>query len=387
MEQSPMAEQTKHILQAALSAIPASIRRAVDYEILAKDFIADDIWAYIQEGADKPGQDQINRQAFERWQWLPHRLQPIHQGSAESHLLGQLHAYPMLLAPIAYHGLVHPQGELAMAQAAAALQTGLVVSSLASRRLEDIAETFYATAAEMQIEAAPLWFQLYWQADIEQNKQLIERAVKAGYQAIVWTVDAQYKRSEFQLPEGVTAVNLVSDSQEKYTSHVLDKHIVFQSSLAQQETDWATLDWIKQQTSLPVIVKGLLAPIDVLTAQQKGADAVVISNHGSRVLVDAVSPLSVLPDIKKALGNDAMPLIVDSGIRSGNDIAKALALGADAVLLGRPQLYALAVAGSLGVAHLIHLYRAELEMTMAQLGCDSVAALSPDYLWDVLRSR
>jgi 4-hydroxymandelate oxidase len=136
-----------------------------------------------------------------------------------------------------------------------------------------------------------------------------------------------------------------------------------------------------------VIVKGLLAPIDVLTAQQKGADAVVISNHGSRVLVDAVSPLSVLPDIKKALGNDAMPLIVDSGIRSGNDIAKALALGADAVLLGRPQLYALAVAGSLGVAHLIHLYRAELEMTMAQLGCDSVAALSPDYLWDVLRSR
>ncbi len=382
-----MVQQTKHILQAALSAIPTSIRCAADYETLAREFIADDIWAYIQEGVDKPSQQQINRQAFDRWHWLPRRLQRIHKGSAKSHLLGQLHDYPMLLAPIAYHGLVHPQGELAMAQAAAALQTGLVVSSLASRQLEDIAETFYATVADMQIDAAPLWFQLYWQADIEQNKQLIERAVKAGYQAIVWTVDAQYKRSEFQLPEGITAVNLAAQSQEKYTSHVLDKDIVFQSCLAQQETDWTTLDWIKQQTSLPVIVKGLLAPVDIVTAQQKGADAVVISNHGSRVLMDAVSPISVLPDIKKALGNDTLPVIIDSGIRSGNDIAKALALGADAVLLGRPQLYALAVAGSLGVAHLLHLYRAELEMTMAQLGCLSVAGLSPDYLWDAVRNR
>lgn len=376
-----MTSSNLHIRKPALIAVPTHIRYAADYELAAREFIADDIWSYLQEGCEKPFDKQINRRAFDRLQWLPRQLKKVHNGSAQTFFLGESHTYPMMLAPIAYHQLVHPQAELAMAEAAAVMQMGMIVSSLSSERIEKIAEVFYTTAEQMKVEIAPLWFQLYWQADKEDNAQLLKRAEAAGYTAIVWTVDAQYKRSDFNLPEGVSAVNLAIKAQEKVTSHVLDTQIVFQSELAKNEADWSSLAWLKQHTNLPIIIKGILSPDDAVLAKQYGADAIIVSNHGNRVLPDAISPLTVLASIKQTLNDASFPVLMDSGIRSGADIAKALALGASTVLIGRPQIYALAVAGSLGVAHLIHLLRAELELTMAQLGTADVHALSTDLLW------
>lgn len=377
----PMSITHSHIVKPALDHIPPSIQYAEDYERIARNHISDAIWAYIQEGCDKPSSQQQNRQAFDRLKWLPRHFHSVHKGSAESHILGQYHPFPMLLAPIAYHGLVHPQAELAMAQAAAIMQTGFALSSLASSSIEQVAATFYNTAKDSDVEPAALWFQLYWQADLAENQRILQTAEAAGYTAIVWTVDAQYKRSAFSLPKGITAVNLADMAQEKVTSQVLDKHIVFQSTLSEHEADWTTLSWIKSHTGLPIIIKGILSPEEAVLAKQHGADAIIVSNHGGRVLADAVSPLQVLASIRERLNDPAFPLLMDSGIRSGADMAKALAMGADAVMIGRPQLYALAVAGALGVAHLIHLYRAELELAMAQLGCATLASLTQQAFW------
>ncbi len=365
-------------VRAAHTQIPADIRCAADYERHAIHHIEAQAWQHIQSGADQNLTLSHNRAALDALRLVPQPVADLRHAHTRIELLGQTLASPLLLAPVAYQRLVHPEGELATVRAAMALQTGMVVSTLSSFTLEEIAQAGQAAATEMG-HSTPRWFQLYMQPAREHSLQLIRRAEAAGYTAIVWTVDASIKRSGFALPHGVEAANLRGMPSTQHTPPLLGP-ILFGTPLIQQIPTWDDLRWLRAQTQLPIIVKGILSPAQAQQAVDLGADALIVSNHGGRVLDGVVSPIEVLPAIAQAVQGQ-VPLLLDSGVRHGTDVVKALALGASAALIGRPQLYALATAGLVGVAHLLHLLRAELELTMAQLGCATVADITPAVLW------
>ena len=365
-------------VRAAHTQIPADIRCAADYERHAIHHIEAQAWQHIQSGADQNLTLSHNRAALDALRLVPQPVADLRHAHTRIELLGQTLASPLLLAPVAYQRLVHPEGELATVRAAMALQTGMVVSTLSSFTLEEIAQAGQAAATEMG-HSTPRWFQLYMQPAREHSLQLIRRAEAAGYTAIVWTVDASIKRSGFALPHGVEAANLRGMPSTQHTPPLLGP-ILFGTPLMPQIPTWDDLRWLRAHTQLPIIVKGILSPAQAQQAVDLGADALIVSNHGARVLDGVVSPIEVLPAIAQAVQGQ-VPLLLDSGVRHGTDVVKALALGASAALIGRPQLYALATAGLVGVAHLLHLLRAELELTMAQLGCATVADITPAVLW------
>lgn len=376
--QQPVLNALGEPLRAAHSQIPADIGCAADYECHAIHHIEAHAWKHMQGGADQNLTLAHNRAAFDGWRLVPQPIASVRDAHTRSTLLGHALASPILLAPVAYQRLVHTDGELASMRAAMALQTGMVVSTLSSYTLEEIAQAGLAAQAEMG-QGAPRWFQLYLQPDRAHSLQLLRRAEAAGYTAIVWTVDASIKRSGFPLPYGVDAANLRGMPATQHTSP-LQGPILFGTPLVQQAPTWDDLRWLRAHTQLPLIVKGILSPTQAQQAVDLGADALVVSNHGGRVLDGVVSPLEVLPQIAKLVGAQ-VPLLLDSGVRYGTDVVKALALGASAVLVGRPQMHALATAGLLGVAHMLHLLRAELELAMAHLGYATVADITPDVLW------
>ncbi|WP_034388092.1 alpha-hydroxy acid oxidase [Comamonas composti] len=366
-------------LRAAHARIPAEISSSADYERHAVHHIEAQAWRHIQGGCDQERGLAHNRQAFDRLRLLPAPMADLRGGHTRLDLLGQTLAHPLLIAPLAYQALAHAEGELASVRAAMALQAGYLASTLSSHRLEEIAAAAHAARDELG-QGAPLWFQLYSQPTREHSLALVRRAEAAGYEAIVWTVDASVKRSGFALPSGVEAANLHGYPSLRQTSQAGARTIILGTPLADAAPSLDELAWLRASTQLPLIVKGVLNPRLAREAVAHGADALVISNHGARVLDGVVSPLEVLPSIRQSL--PATPLLLDSGVRWGTDAVKALALGANAVLLGRPVLHALAVAGMLGVAHLLHLLRTELELAMAQLGCATLEQLGPDCLWN-----
>ena len=361
-----------------LTQISAQIGSLADYARLAREHMEAQAWAHLESGADQGLTLAHNRQAFDRIRLCPEPLADLSAAHTRQSLLGQSLDWPLLLAPVAYQQLAHPEGELATARAAMAMRTGMVVSTLSSCTLEEIAQAAQAAAQELG-RSGPLWFQLYQQPTREHTLQLIRRAEDAGYQALVWTVDAHIKRSSYPLPPGVEAVNLRGMPQQQQTGDLMSEHILFGSELARGAPTWDDLVWLRQQTRLPLIIKGLLSARAAAQAVELGADAIVVSNHGGRVLDTAVSPLEVLPAIRAATPAH-IPLLMDGGVRQGTDVLKAIALGASAVLLGRPQMHALAVAGMLGVAHMLYLLRAELELAMAQTGCASLDQIGPRLL-------
>jgi len=361
-----------------LTQISAQIGSLADYARLAREHMEAQAWAHLESGADQGLTLAHNRQAFDRIRLCPEPLADLSAAHTRQSLLGQSLDWPLLLAPVAYQQLAHPEGELATVRAAMAMRTGMVVSTLSSCTLEEIAQAAQAAAQELG-RSGPLWFQLYQQPTREHTLQLIRRAEDAGYQALVWTVDAHIKRSSYPLPPGVEAVNLRGIPQQRQTGDLMSEHILFGSELARGAPTWDDLVWLRQQTRLPLIVKGLLSARAAAQAVELGADAIVVSNHGGRVLDTAVSPLEVLPAIRAATPAH-IPLLMDGGVRQGTDVLKAIALGASAVLLGRPQMHALAAAGMLGVAHMLYLLRAELELAMAQTGCASLDQIAPRLL-------
>lgn len=361
-----------------LQRIPADIASLADYARRAQKHIEAHAWAHIESGAEQGLTLGHNRAALERLLLLPEPLADLSRASTAQMLLGQRLEWPVLLAPVAYQRLAHPEGELAGARAAMAMRTAMVVSTLSSYSLEDIAQAACGAAAELG-RRAPLWFQLYSQPERQHTLALVRRAEAAGYQALMWTVDASIKRSSYPLPAGVEAANLRGMPQARQTSDLMSEHILFGTPLAAQAPGWDELQWLRGQTQLPLIVKGILSPRAARRALELGADALVVSNHGGRVLDSAVSPVEVLADIRTAVGPD-MPLLLDGGIRQGTDVFKALALGANAVMIGRPQFHGLAVAGMLGMAHMLHALRAEFELAMAQMGCARLEEISADSL-------
>ncbi|EQB01090.1 alpha-hydroxy acid oxidase [Sphingobium baderi] len=368
--------------QPPLTAIPGDLQSLSDYERRAERHMPPETWHHIQAGAGAGTSLAANRMQFDRYRLVPRMLTDMQGATTGMELFGLRHAAPILLAPVAYHRLAHPQGELATASAATALDTTMVVSTLSSIPLEDIAQAARAAAVELGRTAPPpLWFQLYVQPDRAYTAELIHRAEAAGYQVLVFTVDASVKRSDFTLPPDVDAANLRGMPRLSQNASAAGGQIVFGTPLLDAAPTWESLAWLRTATKLPIVVKGLLSPHDAKRAVEHGADGIIVSNHGGRVLDGLIPPLDALPAMVEAV-EDRIPLLLDSGVRHGTDVLKALALGARAVLIGRPQVHALAVAGMQGVAHMLHILRAELELAMVQTGCARPAAIQRHHLAD-----
>lgn len=362
-----------------LAAIPPGMKTLGDYARRSAQHLPADILDHIESGSGSGLTLIENRAAFDRLRLLPRVLRDLRGGSSDITLFGRQHAAPILLAPLAYQRLAHPEGELAMVRAAMAMEIATIVSTLSSFTLEEIATAGRRAAEELDKPTAPLWFQLYLQDDRGVSAELVARAERAGYEAIVLTVDASVKRSEFTLPAGIDAANLRGLPRLRQTSTAQGR-ILFGTPLADAAPRWDDLGWLRAQTRLPLIVKGVLAVEDARQAVSAGADGLVVSNHGGRVLDGLPSALDVMPAMAEAVGG-TVPLLLDGGVRSGTDVVKAIALGASAVLVGRPQMHALAVAGMAGAAHMLHILRAEFELAMAQLGCRTVDEIGRECLF------
>ncbi len=361
--------------------VPAGIESIDDYERHAAERLPEAIWHHIQSGSGRQLTLAANRAAFDRIGLLPRMLADLRGGSTAIELLGQRHETPIMLAPVAYHRLAHVEGELASVRAATAIGIGSIASTLSSFTLEEIAAAALAAARELGCDPPPLWFQLYFQDSREHSLALVRRAEATGYQAITVTVDAAMKRAGFALPAGIEAANL-SGMGIAQQQAVPGSAILFGTPLLNAAPRWEDIAWLRAQTTLPIIIKGILRPDDARLAVEHGMDAIIVSNHGGRVLDGTPSAIDMLPAIATAIGPD-VPLLIDGGVRSGTDALKALALGASAVLIGRPIYYALAVAGMVGVAHMLHMLRAEIELGMAQLGCRNPSEVAPDRLFGI----
>jgi 4-hydroxymandelate oxidase len=287
-------------------------------------------------------------------------------GEPEVSLLGRRTAQPVLIAPTAFHRLAHPDGELATARAAAKAGLIMVVSMASTVAVEELAET-----------AADLWFQLYIQPDLGFTEQLVRRAEAAGCAAVMVSVDSPvFGRRErdlrngfLDLPEGMVC------------AHMDGRPIAFRADLS-----WDHIDWLRSVTALPIVLKGIVHPQDARSAVERGVDAVAVSNHGGRQLDTVPATIELLPPVADAVGG-AVPLLLDGGVRRGTDVLKALALGADAVAIGRPVLWGLAVDGEDGVARVLELLGAEFDQALALCGCRWPGDVSPDLIWRNLCAR
>jgi len=373
--------EVKHV--PALDTLPPGVVTLEDHARHAQTHLDDNAWAYFSGGAGDEITLRANRAAWDRISLNPRVLRAMAGGSTRVELLGHTLAHPILLAPVAFQRMAHPDGELAMAYAAAAQSAGIVLSTQASLPMETVAQ-----AARSNPQRGPLWFQLYIQQDRGFTHALVQRAEAAGFEALVLTVDAptsgardRERRVGFQLPAGVSSVNLAGLATPAPVGLRPDQSALFDGLLAHTPT-WADVEWLQSITRLPVLLKGILHPGDARLAQQLGIAGLVVSNHGGRTLDTAPATATVLPRIAQAV--PGMPLLVDGGIRRGTDVLKAMALGASAVLVGRPYIYGLANAGAMGVAHVLRLQRDELEIAMALTGCARLQDASPALLGDSL---
>ncbi|MEG3768493.1 alpha-hydroxy acid oxidase [Alteromonas sp. 14N.309.X.WAT.G.H12] len=354
--------------------IPPDIAALIDYERYAKVNLNEQAWAYIYGGSGDEVSARQNETAYRQIKLLNRVLKDVSKGHTKTTLLGHTLAHPIILAPVAYQKLAHPDGEIGSALAAEAQDGLFVLSTLASTSLEQVAGS----------SSGQKWFQLYFQSQKEHTLDLVRRAEKAGYSALMITVDApinglrnREQRAGFSLPPGICAENCTEYQAQSAGNE--GKSTVFQGLMKTAPT-WDDIAWIGDNTRLPIIIKGIINPQDAKEAKAHNVAGIVISNHGGRTLDTLPSPIDVLPAIRHQVGPD-LPLLIDSGIRRGTDIFKALALGANAVMIGRPVFYGLATAGALGVAHTIRLLRDELELTMALCGCTSLNDISVNHIW------
>ena len=364
----------------ARHTIPPGLVTLADHEQHARTQLDDNAWAYFSGGAADEISLRANHSAWDALPLWPRVLRPLAGGHTRVPLLGRTLAHPILLAPVAFQRLAHPDGELAMAYAAAALGAGVVLSTQASVSLESVAQAVLSDPGR-----GPLWFQLYLQPDRGFTQALVQRAEAAGYEALVLTVDAptsgvrdRERRAGFRLPPGVGPVNLAG-LQAPASSPLSPGQSALFDGLLHHAPTWDDIAWLQSITRLPVLLKGVLHPADARQAVSLGAAGLIVSNHGGRTLDTAPATATALPRVVQAV-QCKVPVLVDGGIRRGTDVLKALALGASAILVGRPLEYGLATAGAAGVAHVLRLLRDELEVAMALTGCATLAEATPALL-------
>jgi 4-hydroxymandelate oxidase len=329
-----------------------------DYERLAEEALDDNAWAYFAGGSGDEVTLRDNVDAFRRWQLRPRVLVDVSSVSTATTVLGADVALPVLIAPLAWQRMAHPDGERATARAAAAAGTVLCLSTASTTAPAEVAA------------AAPggtRWFQVYVFADRGVTRALVEEACASGYSALVLTVDTPFLgRRERDLRVGFT----VPEELREYSGRLRG----FDTTLS-----WRDVEWLTSEYRLPVLVKGVLTEEDARLACEHGAAGVVVSNHGGRQLDGVPASLDALPEVVEAVGG-RVEVLLDGGVRRGTDALKALALGARAVLIGRAMLFGLAARGEEGVAHVLELLRAEVELGLALLGCASPADVTRDHV-------
>lgn len=354
-------------------ALPIS---AAELQERAREKLGAGPYGYVAGGAGSERTMQANLDAFERRRIVPRMLRDVSERDLSTTVLGTPMPAPLMLAPVGVQSIVHPDGELASARAAAALGLTYIHSTAASHSIEQVAEA---------IGEGRRWYQLYWPRERELAASFVARAEQAGYEAVVLTLDTWFlgwrprdlKNAYLPFLRGIGVANYFSDHVFRAA---LEKppeedpgpaigHWAYQ--FANPTVCWDDLAWLKEQTKLPVVLKGIVHAEDARRAQELGVDGLLVSNHGGRQVDGALGALDALPAIRAAVG-EQLPLLFDSGVRTGADAFKALALGADAVCIGRPFVWGLALAGQAGVEHVLRCLLAELDLTLALSGYTTI---------------
>lgn len=349
----------------------ASLLTLDDFERAARALLPSAALGYYRSGADAQRTLRANCRAYRRWEIWHRVLVDVSAPDTSTTVLGTRVPSPVLVAPTAYHRMAHTDGEAGTARAAARAGTVMVVSTLATTSLEDVA------AAAPQ---ATRWFQLYVHKDRAFSAELVARAVAAGYRALVLTVDTPVlgrrladERNGFALPAGMRMENL-GPLLAGATSSEASMLARFVASRHDASFSWRDLEWLRSLSPLPLVLKGVVRADDAARAAAAGVDGLIVSNHGARQLDGSPATLDALPGVVEAAGAK-LEVYLDGGVRWGTDVLKALALGARAVLLGRPILWGLAVGGEAGVSAVLALVEAELRRAMALAGCPTLASI------------
>lgn len=349
-----------------------------DLEEAAKRVLSKMAYDYYSSGANDEISLRENCEAYKRIKLLPRMLVDVSQRRLATTVLADQISMPIMIAPTAMQRLAHKDGELAMCRAAGRAGTVMVLSTLATSSIEEVAD----------VSNGPIWFQLYVYKDREITASLVRRAEAAGYTAIVLTVDSPHLgqrerdvRNKFQLPDGLSIKNLAAAGLESFP---VDGHgsalAAYIASLYDTSLTWNDVEWLRSITKLPVLVKGILRADDARRAIEYGASGIIVSNHGGRQLDTVPATIEVLPAIADACAGKT-ELLVDGGIRRGTDVLKALAYGARAVLIGRPALWGLSVAGDEGVTFVLETLRRELDLAMMLSGCPDVNKVPRDLIY------
>lgn len=344
----------------------------MDFETVAREKISQMAYDYYASGANDQVTLRENRDAFNRIQLLPRMMVDVSNINLATQVLGMNFSAPFMIAPTAFQRMAHPEGELATARAAGAQQIPMCLSTIASTSLEEVAAATTTT----------LWFQVYVYKDRAITRHLVARAEAAGYQALALTVDTpkfgrRYAdvRNHFHLPAGITVANFADAGLEKLGAVSGESGLAaYSASLFDPSLTWEDVAWLKSITKLPVLVKGVLRPDDAEKAIAAGVDGIIVSNHGGRQLDTVPATIAVLPQIA-AVVNGRVDILLDGGVRRGIDILKALALGAKAVLVGRPVLWGLAAGGQAGAEKVLAILRDELALAMMLSGCANISAI------------
>jgi len=357
-----------------------------EWERRAEEALEPGAFGYIAGGAGAELTMRANRDAFERRRIRPRMLTGNRERDLSVEVLGTRSPAPFLLAPIGVLSIAHEEGELACARAAAAAGVPFILSSAASHSIEEVAEA---------MGDAPRWFQLYWINDREVAASFVERAANAGYSAIVLTLDTlilgwrprDLARAYLPFLSGQGCAQYFTDPvfcarlDKTPEEDLLTAAATMLMTFPNLGLTWDDLRWLREQVELPLLVKGVLTAEDAVRARDCGVDGIVVSNHGGRQVDGAVASLDAFVEVREALGDDAA-VLVDGGIRTGADVVKAMALGADAVLLGRPYAYGLATGGQAGVTAVVEQLLAETDITLALAGGKSVRDLDRSLLAD-----
>ncbi len=360
-------------------ALPIAAR---ELEERARERLSPEAFGYVAGGAGSELTMRANLRAFERWEIVPRMLRDVSERDLSVSVLGTAMSAPVLLAPVGVQSIVHPEAELAVGRAAAAHGLPAILSTAASHTLEDV-----AAAMDMEpAHPASRWYQLYWPRDRDLAQSFVARAQDAGYEALVVTLDTWLLGWR---PRDLGNAYLPFLKGEGVANYFSDP--VFRAALAQPPEEdpmaaighwayqfanprvtWADVEWLREQTTLPIVLKGVLHAGDAKRALEAGIEGLIVSNHGGRQVDGSLGALDALPAVREAVGEE-LAVLFDSGIRTGADVFKALALGADAVCLGRPYVWGLGLDGQAGVEHVLRCLLAELDLTLALSGYTEIA--------------